>query len=80
MRFYEYPRLVSILEKLLRNGFAQFEKVNVPTLIIWGESDELFPKENAEIMHQKIKNSEVKYIKGNHDWCLFRPEELLQLI
>ena len=47
-----------------------FDKINVPTLILWGTQDELFSKDIAYKFSQLIKNSELKFINGNHDWIL----------
>ena len=47
-----------------------FDRINVPTLILWGTQDELFCKDIAYKFSQLIKNSELKFINGNHDWVL----------
>jgi len=55
-------------------------RIAVPTLILWGEDDEIFPTSTAESLHTMIKNSELHIVSGNHDWCLFTPEKLDTMI
>lgn len=55
-------------------------RIAVPTLILWGEGDEIFPIATAQHLHELIKNSELRLVPGNHDWCLFRPEQLQSLL
>lgn len=38
------------------------EKINVPTLVIWGERDNITSLKNAYIINSKIRNSEIKII------------------
>ena len=55
-------------------------RIAVPTLILWGEDDEIFPASTAVRLHTMIKNSEMRMVRGNHDWCLFKPEQLESLL
>lgn len=40
------------------------EKINKKTLIIWGDKDSYVPLKDGKLMKEKIKNSELKIIKG----------------
>lgn len=51
-------------------------KISVPVLLLWGKDDEVFSHGYAEKLHANLKNSELKYVEGNHDWILFKPEQL----
>lgn len=42
----------------------QIKKVNCPTLILWGEKDNLIPVEVANIFHQNIKKSNLHIFKN----------------
>jgi pimeloyl-ACP methyl ester carboxylesterase len=55
-------------------------RVAVPTLILWGEDDEIFPASTAACLHELIKSSELRIVPGNHDWCLFQPQKLPSLL
>jgi len=58
-----------------------FSQVSVPTIIIWGEKDDVLPVENAYFMNQKIKNSNLIIIAGaNHDLERKVPEILTEKI
>ena len=48
----------------------QFARITVPTLILWGENDEIFPVSTAESLHTMVTHSELRIVAGNHDWCL----------
>jgi len=57
------------------------EKVNVPTVIIWGEKDNITPLRQGKIINQKIKNSQLKIIpEAGHNLNLKNPEELVKLV
>ncbi|MEN8226587.1 MAG: alpha/beta hydrolase [Bacteroidota bacterium] len=43
---------------------SDLNRINVPTLILWGDQDFLTDREKAEIMHKQIKSSELKIIPG----------------
>jgi pimeloyl-ACP methyl ester carboxylesterase len=79
-RFYEWKKIKGIIKTFLFTDFSEFYKIKAKTLILWGEQDEIFSKNNAEIFHQNIKNSEVKYIKGGHNWFLFNPERFYNIV
>jgi len=56
-------RDILLLKKI--NIQKEAEKINVPTLIIKGEKDNVsFTKNVSENIHKYIKNSRIRYIKG----------------
>lgn len=79
-KVFEWKLTVKIMEKFLTTDFTEFNKINAKTLILWGKQDEIFSKDIAEIFHQKIKGSELKFETGNHDWCLFNSEKFSNII
>lgn len=57
------------------------EKIKIPTLILWGEKDDVLPLKDAYIIKEKIKNSEIKIIpKAKHSPHREIPEELAESI
>ncbi len=42
------------------------DKINIPTLILHGEKDSIFPIASARAMHKKIKNSQFVEIKNSN--------------
>lgn len=57
------------------------DKIKIPTLIIWGEKDDILPVKDAYIIKDKIKNSEIKIIhQAKHSPYKETPEELAKLI
>jgi len=57
------------------------EKIEIPTLILWGEKDDVLPLKDAYIIKEKIKNSEIKIIpKAKHSPHREIPEELAESI
>ena len=56
-------------------------EVSVPTVIIWGEKDDVLPLKDGYFMKEKIKNSELVVIPGaGHDLERKAPEILAQKI
>jgi pimeloyl-ACP methyl ester carboxylesterase len=57
------------------------EKIEVPTLILWGKKDDVLPLKDAYLIKEKIRNSELKIIpKARHSPHRETPEELAELI
>lgn len=56
-------------------------KIKVPTLIIQGSEDSIFPIEVAQYLHSRIKKSQLDIIEGaNHILVLNNPKQLEQSI
>lgn len=55
--------------------------IKVPTIIIWGDNDNLTPVEDANFIHEKIRNSKLVIIKDKkHSLQLEAPEILTEKI
>jgi len=53
------------------------EKIQIPTLILWGEKDDVLPLKDGYRIREKIKNSEIKILKkARHSPHREAPEEL----
>jgi len=46
------------------NGKNNLYKINNKTLIIWGDLDKSYDKNQIDILHSNIKNSELKIVNG----------------
>lgn len=58
-----------------------FSQIKVPTVIIWGEKDDITPIENAYFMNKEIKNSKLEILPGiGHRIRKEAPELLVQKI
>jgi len=77
------------LEKVLEfgsnsNADTQARKLgeNVPILLVWGESDEVFPlKEYAQPLQESLPNSRLQILKGaRHAAYLDNPEEFHKVL
>lgn len=79
-RIFQWPHIIKTMEKCLFANFTEFPKVRIPTLILWGDKDEIFSVESASFFHKNISASTLKLVQGNHDWCLFKPDALANLI
>ena len=57
------------------------EKINVPTLIVWGENDTTTPLENGKLMHEKIQGSRMVVIRGaKHSPHITHTRELADIV
>lgn len=57
------------------------EKIEIPTLILWGKKDDTLPLKDAYLIKERIKNSELKILqKARHSPHREMPEELSQAI
>ena len=72
-----------IMKKILKelNLPPLLEKIEIPTLIIWGKKDNVLPIKDAYLIKEKIKNSKLKIIpKARHSLHREAPEELAEAI
>lgn len=63
----DYPSTRGIMRdiylKTIKEDLSdKLENVNVPTLIIWGEKDDITPLKNAYEINSKIKNSKLEIV------------------
>lgn len=79
-KFFQWPHIIKIMKKCSLNDFGEFQKIKIPTLILWGNQDEIFPPNLAKNMNKEISNSTLRFATGNHDWPLFKPNEFLNLL
>ena len=50
-----------------------FTRISVPTIIIWGENDWIYPLEIAYKFKKHIPHAVLKIVPGNHDWLIYNP-------
>jgi len=61
--------------------FKILPKINLPTLIVWGNNDKTLSFEQAKIFEKLIPNSYIKIIwDGGHHLHLDAPEELAEIV
>jgi pimeloyl-ACP methyl ester carboxylesterase len=56
---------------------VHYGRINVPTLVLWGENDRHFPVVHAERLHATIAGSELTIVEGGEHWMIWdRAEEV----
>ena len=56
-------------------------KISAPTLIIWGDNDDLLDPKTAEKFHAKIPGSQVQIIQGGvHTPMQWKPEAFIKVL
>lgn len=63
-----------------RHQIYPFEKIKVPTLLIWGIPDYSLPLELAKYLNTKITNSTLVTLAGGHTAVYKYPEKVAELI
>ncbi len=73
---------LTICEQLVNlNAEKLLDKITVPTLVISGTDDTIFPPEIAKYLNKRIKKSELELIEGaNHILVLNNPQDLSKSI
>jgi len=62
---YERGIMKQVREKVLREDLSPyFSKVQIPTLILWGENDTITPLEDARIIHKAIPGASLAIVPG----------------
>ena len=63
--------------KLLR----RLHRIRVPTLVVWGQDDRLFPLEHARAFQQAIPGAKLAVLPGcGHVPPLDRPDEFVRTV
>lgn len=80
--FESGPMLKKTMEQILaEDQRAELIKINVPTLILWGEEDKSTPIELAYYMKNNIKKANLKiFPKVNHALPFICPKVVIQTI
>lgn len=76
-RIFKKPLLHLKLAHFAHHANLQEEAISikVPTMILWGEKDQLTPLWQGQKLHQLIENSKLIVLKDmDHDWILHSPE------
>lgn len=64
----QYPRYPEWFMTTNVNYDAYLEKINIPTLLIWGDADPISPVAVGKYLNTKLKGSTLKIIsKGKHN-------------
>ena len=75
------PQLEETFKKTVRQDVqADAAKLQVPTLLIYGEDDRAVPLADGKKYNELIKNSELKILDAEHFVHLDQPDEVLQSI
>ena len=65
----------------VKNLISTLERISVPILAVWGETDNIAPPDNAKLVTAHVKNAVVKVIEGaGHACYLDRPGEFKSLV
>ena len=64
----------AIREKSGAIGYQKQHTIEIPTLILWGKDDWVFPMETGTKLQQHIPHSTLEIVDGNHDWIVYNPE------
>lgn len=86
VRKSDYPYTEGVMKdvylKIIKEDLSDIlSRVQVPTIIIWGDKDKTIPIKEARLINQKIKNSDLEIIpKVGHNPHRENPEKLLEVI
>ncbi len=57
------------------------KRIRCPTLLVWGEADNITPVAIAKVMKQKINNSKIEIVKNmGHSFIYQNPESFINII
>jgi len=75
---HDSAHITAIRAKCLDTSYDTFSRISVPTLILWGERDWIYPPIIARQFMDKMPHSKLVFVKGNHDWVVYDPLLLKQ--
>src|SRR6185369_636294 len=59
---------------------ARITRVTVPTLVIWGRDDKLYPAANASRLARELPHAELETMDAGHSPHEERPAEFIRLL
>ena len=75
------PMMRDVLVKTVNKDLSEYaKKIEIPSLLIWGDKDEAVPVDDAKILNKLIKNSNLIVLPGTHYCYLERLNEVSSLI
>jgi pimeloyl-ACP methyl ester carboxylesterase len=76
------PQMKEVMKKVISEDLTGFlPKINVPTLIIWGENDKVLSVKDGRLMQKRIIGSKINIIENvGHAPNIESPEKLAKLI
>jgi len=69
--------LLTIINEDISN---ELKKININTLIIWGNKDNITPLKQGEFMNSQIKNSKLYVLDGDHFVPINKAKEIYKVI
>jgi len=73
--------LKETFKKIMTSDIDIYKNINIPTLIIWGDNDDVTPVKSGEKIHSLIKNSELFIIKdAGHMSFVDHPEIFIEQV
>ncbi len=72
------PGMMKIIKRAITRKELELGNVDVPTLIMWGDKDEVLDPGLIQEWKKTIPQAVIKIVPGNHDWCLFKPETMVE--
>lgn len=89
IRASDYSRAPENMKQTLANMLnsdrrLNLSKITTPTTILWGQNDKITPPSQGKILHQKLKNSTLKFYPWSHAPYITHPatlaNEIIQII
>lgn len=77
----DFPRAVSWIADYREDLSDSLPAIDAPTLLLWGDDDEISPLPVGERLAEILPNSELRCIRGGqHDFPMTHPSEVAELI
>ena len=86
IREKDYQKASLRMKEIMKNVLAEdlkliLEKIEIPTLLVWGKLDNSTPLSDGKLMHEKIENSEmIIFEDANHSLPYQKSEEFTKRI
>ncbi len=80
--YIDYPEIAGTFRKIVAEDVTPIlRKIDIPTLLIWGEKDKDTPLEHAKTMKSEIAGCKLKIVKEEgHGLPKFKPEIVANII
>lgn len=75
-----FPRVLNVVRHAVREQDFHFDQVDVPTLLLWGNRDSVFPPADGKQLQEHLPGAQLRFVDGTHDWPLLQPGLCTRLV
>ncbi len=74
----QWNHIIDIMKNCSYHDFENYDNIKIPTLILWGDHDHIVLPIYGKYTKEKIPNSTLVIVEGNHGWIKYDKDLFLK--